>query len=523
MKKGTSLRSIITILIVLVGVLTPLASTVFPPATFGQAYPTIPSFTSTTGGYNPAYPGGSCDKRITKSMSPNPVVSGGTATVTITITNTGTGTCPAQSNLSPWTMEDQLPAGMMPTQSSLTITPSDGWSVYCWPGSPVPGSPSNECAEVDLAFAYTMAPGYSVTITFQVEITAASGTLQNCAWLSSWNGVPGQGTDTCATITVVPSSVTAVTQPVTTVIPTIIPTYAGTCQRQITKTMSPNPVVSGGTVTVTLTLSNVGTGTCPMPHSSGIGWSLVDVEPAGMVPTESSLTINGNPAPSAGWSVGCWTYTCAYVYLTYAPDTIPAGYTVTISFQAQITAASGTLQNCANILGPGANMPGPLKSCATVTVVPSSATTSSGVGVASGFTLPVVGANGVTGQTVTLSSFQGKVVLLEFLEPWSPHCQSMAPVLNSLYTQYSSGNVVFLTVAGSWQGATASDVANFISQYGTSWTYVYDSSGTVFSNYGVNSVPTFYIIGTNGSVASTFVGEQTAAALSGAISSAGGT
>jgi thiol-disulfide isomerase/thioredoxin len=144
-------------------------------------------------------------------------------------------------------------------------------------------------------------------------------------------------------------------------------------------------------------------------------------------------------------------------------------------------------------------------------------------GLAPDFTLPVVGPNGLTGQTVTLSSFRGKVVLLEFMEPWCPHCQDMAPILGGLYTQYGKGNVVFLSVAGPWDGATANDAANFISKYGTGWVYVYDSTGTVFSEYGVNSTPTFYIIGTDGTVSSNLVGEQSSNTLAGALSAAGGT
>lgn len=146
-------------------------------------------------------------------------------------------------------------------------------------------------------------------------------------------------------------------------------------------------------------------------------------------------------------------------------------------------------------------------------------------GMAPDFTLPIVGngPGGLTGQTLTLSAFRGKVVLLEFMEPWCPHCQHMAPVLESLYQQYGSGNVVFISVAGPWNGATASDAASFISQYGTNWTFVYDSSGTIFNEYGVNSTPTFYIIGPNGQVVNNFVGEQPSDTLSGALSAAGGT
>ena len=144
-------------------------------------------------------------------------------------------------------------------------------------------------------------------------------------------------------------------------------------------------------------------------------------------------------------------------------------------------------------------------------------------GQAPDFSLPVVNQNGPTGQTVTLSSFRGKIVLLEFMEPWCPHCQNMAPVLDSLYSQYGRGNVVFISVAGPWNGASASDAAGFIGKYGTSWTYLYDSSGTIFNEYGINSTPTFYIIGTDGSVVTSFTGEQSAGTLSSALSSAGAT
>jgi len=151
-------------------------------------------------------------------------------------------------------------------------------------------------------------------------------------------------------------------------------------------------------------------------------------------------------------------------------------------------------------------------------------TTVSESGLAPDFTLPIVDANGPTGQTLTLSAFRGKVVLLEFMEPWCPHCQNTAPILNNLYSQYGKGNVVFISIAGPYNGATASDAAAFIAHYGTSWSYVYDSSGTVFSEYGVNSFPTFFIIAPNGSVSgSCNQGEECGPTLSSLLSAAGGT
>ena len=129
------------------------------------------------------------------------------------------------------------------------------------------------------------------------------------------------------------------------------------------------------------------------------------------------------------------------------------------------------------------------------------------------FTLPVVGPNGLTGQKISLSSFRGKVVLLEFMEPWCSHCQTMAPVLENLYQQYGPQNVVFLTVSGPWNGANANDAASFVRDYHSSWIYVYDSSGTTFNAYGVQATPTFFLIDKNGQVARTYQGEVAAETL----------
>lgn len=140
-------------------------------------------------------------------------------------------------------------------------------------------------------------------------------------------------------------------------------------------------------------------------------------------------------------------------------------------------------------------------------------------GSAPDFTLPIVGPNGLTGQSVTLSSLRGQVVFLEFMEPWCPHCQKMAPTLEALHSHYGS-SVVFLSVSGPWSGATAQDTANFIQTYGSTWMYAFDSSGTIMSSYGVTATPTFFVISKNGIVVTSLQGEQTQDAITAAITQA---
>jgi cytochrome c-type biogenesis protein len=96
----------------------------------------------------------------------------------------------------------------------------------------------------------------------------------------------------------------------------------------------------------------------------------------------------------------------------------------------------------------------------------------------------------------------------------------MAPLLEKLYEQYGNSTVVFVSVAGPWQGATAQDTAQFIQAYGTTWSFVYDSSGSVVSQYGVTATPTFFIIGKDGSIAARYEGEQTLDTLTAGLTSA---
>jgi cytochrome c-type biogenesis protein len=112
----------------------------------------------------------------------------------------------------------------------------------------------------------------------------------------------------------------------------------------------------------------------------------------------------------------------------------------------------------------------------------------------------------LTNEKISLSQFRGRIVLLEFMSPFCAYCQQMQPTVERLYEQFGSQNVVFLSVAGTFEGANENDAAKFIQNYNSKVTYVYDSSGGVFNMFGVNSTPTFFIIGRDGQVLQTYQG-----------------
>jgi thiol-disulfide isomerase/thioredoxin len=118
--------------------------------------------------------------------------------------------------------------------------------------------------------------------------------------------------------------------------------------------------------------------------------------------------------------------------------------------------------------------------------------------------LPIVGSKGLTGGNLTLSSFQGSVVVLEFIKPSCPVCQKTAPFIERLYAGYAKKEVVFIAIAGPWDSPTA--VGEFIQRYNSSLTYVYDSTGQVFQKYGVRAVPTLFVLSKGGTVTSSYVG-----------------
>jgi peroxiredoxin len=135
------------------------------------------------------------------------------------------------------------------------------------------------------------------------------------------------------------------------------------------------------------------------------------------------------------------------------------------------------------------------------------------------FKLPEVTDQGLTNNMIQLSSFRGKIVVLEFMISYCPVCRQMASAVAYLNDKYSGQDVVFLSVAGTQNGASASSTAQFIRDNGATWTHVLDTD-TVFREYGVQATPTYLILDRSGTILSTFQGIIATQAFTDAIDAA---
>jgi peroxiredoxin len=127
------------------------------------------------------------------------------------------------------------------------------------------------------------------------------------------------------------------------------------------------------------------------------------------------------------------------------------------------------------------------------------------------------------GEKVSLASYRGDAVLLEFFATWCPHCNAEAPHLAAVSRSLQDERIRVLSVNA--DGETAPSVFAFHRYYGLPYPALVDPSaqpgsfnhegaaGAVSVAYEVADFPTFYVVAPNGRIAWHADGEQPDALL----------
>jgi peroxiredoxin len=120
---------------------------------------------------------------------------------------------------------------------------------------------------------------------------------------------------------------------------------------------------------------------------------------------------------------------------------------------------------------------------------------------------PDVTATSLTGSTISLSSYRGKTVVLNFWGSWCSPCRQEAPTLAVLAQQYHSRGVAFL---GDDVGDTPSNALAFTRSVGISYPSISDPGYLIVQKFSqaapVSDTPTTVVIDKTGHVAGMVLG-----------------
>jgi peroxiredoxin len=125
---------------------------------------------------------------------------------------------------------------------------------------------------------------------------------------------------------------------------------------------------------------------------------------------------------------------------------------------------------------------------------------------------------GVKGSTVSLASYKGKVVLLDFWATWCGPCRIEMPRIEKLYQEFKAKGLVVFGVNYAQDPATVRD---FLTKNPYTIPILLDPTGDVGQRYAASAIPTMVVIGRDGRVSAYFQGVRDDEVLRAALAKAG--
>jgi cytochrome c biogenesis protein CcmG/thiol:disulfide interchange protein DsbE len=104
---------------------------------------------------------------------------------------------------------------------------------------------------------------------------------------------------------------------------------------------------------------------------------------------------------------------------------------------------------------------------------------------------------------VSLASYRGRPIVLNFWASWCGPCKSEASVLERDWASYRSRGVVFLGVD---YHDLAEDARRFVSRHALTFPMLQDGSGRVTGRYGISQVPETYVLDRQGRIVAHLAG-----------------
>lgn len=106
----------------------------------------------------------------------------------------------------------------------------------------------------------------------------------------------------------------------------------------------------------------------------------------------------------------------------------------------------------------------------------------------------------IYGNQFSLSDYRGKVVIIDFLrlEPPCLPCITEIPHLKGVYDEYSLDQVIIMSLSVSPYDTDDTLRENFVEKYNIPWIVACGAGQFAHTEYGVQLIPTLFIVDTNG-------------------------
>lgn len=127
-------------------------------------------------------------------------------------------------------------------------------------------------------------------------------------------------------------------------------------------------------------------------------------------------------------------------------------------------------------------------------------------GIAVGSAAPSVVVNDIAGKSVRVTPKLGQPMLIEFWATWCEFCERLEPTMKAVYGKYGS-KVQFAAIAVN-VNQSPGRVAKHVKERSLQYPVYYDDSGKATQAYDVAATSFVVIIGRDGKVAYTGVGDK---------------
>ena len=114
-----------------------------------------------------------------------------------------------------------------------------------------------------------------------------------------------------------------------------------------------------------------------------------------------------------------------------------------------------------------------------------------------GFTAPAYSAVNLAGDSVSLASYRGKVVLLNAWATWCGPCRQEIPELRSIQAKYAKAGLVVVGVTVDSEG-TEAQIDDFVKEFRMDYPLWRDPAERISAQYAIMGLPATFLIDRRG-------------------------